>query len=156
MSRHKSFACEMLCARQLGCVVICWMVWSDNDAPTTDPLFIMASKPSKSTPDFPLTARNNGQWAKKIKGKFHHFGPWADPQAALDHYNAQIAGTQGKPITKSISKNGRLHKPHKDSPLYAHHNGQRTKEIRGVRRKAGESVTVPSLPKHSPTPAGRG
>src|ERR1035437_3314661 len=43
-------------------------------------------KPPKPNKSFPLTAHNNGQWCKKIRGKVHFFGVWADPQAALDHY----------------------------------------------------------------------
>ena len=97
----------------------------------------MTDKPTKPTPDFPLTARNNGQWAKKVKGKFHYFGPWADPQAALDAYNAWLAGKQAKPITKSAPKNGRPDKPYKDFPLYAHTNGQWAKKVRGLTRFFG-------------------
>ena len=43
-------------------------------------------KPRKPNPSFPLTAHNNGQWCKKIRGKIHFFGVWENRQAALDHY----------------------------------------------------------------------
>ena len=44
------------------------------------------SKPSKPYPSFPLTAHNNGQWCKKIRGHVRFFGSWADPEAALTNY----------------------------------------------------------------------
>ena len=45
--------------------------------------------PRKPTPDYPLFAHSNGQWAKKVRGRFHYFGPWSDPQAALEKWVAQ-------------------------------------------------------------------
>lgn len=43
-------------------------------------------KPAKPRPDFPLYAHATGRWAKRIKGRIHYFGPWRDPQAALERY----------------------------------------------------------------------
>ena len=48
-------------------------------------------KPKKPYPSFPLTAHPNGQWCKKILGKVHFFGVWADPDAALEHYHRMAA-----------------------------------------------------------------
>ena len=58
-------------------------------------------KPNKPYPGFPLTAHPNGQWCKKIRSKIRFFGVWADPMAALEHYNRQAAdlhaGRQPRP-----------------------------------------------------------
>jgi len=43
-------------------------------------------KPSKPYPSFPLTAHNNGQWCKKVRGKVHFFGVWEDADSALQNY----------------------------------------------------------------------
>jgi hypothetical protein len=47
------------------------------------------SKPSRPYPDFPLTAHPADYWCKKIRGRIHYFGPWADPDGSLKKYLEQ-------------------------------------------------------------------
>ena len=46
-------------------------------------------KPAKPYDGFPLFAHATGRWAKKIRGKLHYFGPWADPYSAVAKYHDQ-------------------------------------------------------------------
>ncbi len=68
----------------------------------------MNRKPSKPYPSFPLTAHNNGQWCKKIRGHVHFFGTWSDPQGALEKYHRLAddlhAGRQ--PHVSKVSSDG--------------------------------------------------
>jgi integrase len=65
------------------------------------------TKPRKPYKAFPLFAHANGQWAKKIRGKLHYFGPWAKHVAAMDLYVARReylhAGLAPKDDTRQVS-----------------------------------------------------
>lgn len=45
-----------------------------------------AGKPDKPYEGYPLYAHGSGQWAKKIRGVTVYFGPWSDPDAALQAF----------------------------------------------------------------------
>jgi hypothetical protein len=49
-------------------------------------------KPAKPRPDFPLFPHATRRWARKIRGKLHCFGPWDDPDGALQKYLGRLPG----------------------------------------------------------------
>jgi hypothetical protein len=87
----------------------------------------MVTKPKKPTPDLPLFSHTSGQWAKKIKGRMHYFGPWKDPQVSLAKYLA----LDEKPVSDKITSGEKPRKPRKDFPLFARASGQWAKKVRG-------------------------
>ncbi len=46
-------------------------------------------KPAKPYPEYPLYAHAGGVWAKQIRGREYYFGPWSDPDGALERYLKQ-------------------------------------------------------------------
>jgi len=99
-------------------------------------------KPAKPSRDFPLFAHATKRWAKKINGRLHYFGPWDDPNAALDRYREQkedLHAGRSPSRAETIKatkiplngKAGKPKKPHKDFPLFPHAVGQWAKKIRG-------------------------
>ena len=65
-------------------------------------------RPKKPNPSCPLAAHPNGQWCKKIRGKVHFFGVWADAQTALERHHAVTANLHAgrAPRFSSVSGQG--------------------------------------------------
>ncbi len=62
------------------------------------------TRPKKPYPSFPLTPHANGQYCKKIRGKVHFFGVWAESQAALDRYHAVSADLHAGHQPRNLSR----------------------------------------------------
>lgn len=79
------------------------------------------ARPEKPHPDFPLFPHASGRWAKKVRGKFHYFGPWSDPEAALQKWLREkdyilagrkppVGGEFGGPTVKFVCDSFLTHK----------------------------------------------
>jgi hypothetical protein len=64
---------------------------SDSDS-TTAPAPGKPVKLIKPYPEFPLFAHAAGVWAKETRGRLVYFGPWEDPDGALN----EIRGAKGR------------------------------------------------------------
>ena len=84
-------------AKKIGGTTAYFGLWSDPDGalaryqgqePTSDkiPRPARSAKQGKPHPDYPLYAHASGQWAKRVRNKVHYFGPWADPDVALEKW----------------------------------------------------------------------
>lgn len=59
--------------------------------------------PEKPYLEFPLTAHQNGQWCKKIKGKIWFFGVWENSEDALRKYLDEVDEIQaGRDSRKTV------------------------------------------------------
>ena len=74
---------------------------------TTSGFAYKPEKPNKPYPDYPLFPHAVGQWAKKVRGRMHYFGGWADPDAALKKYTEQKdalhAGRKPRDATEGVT-----------------------------------------------------
>lgn len=64
-------------------------------------------KPRKPHKDFPLFPHATGRWAKKVRGKLHYFGPWANANCALELWLLQkddlLAGRKPRDATDGFT-----------------------------------------------------
>lgn len=60
-------------------------------------------KPNKPSKTFPLSAANNGQWCKKIRGRIHYFGVWANASAALERYKREREDLEAGRVPRASS-----------------------------------------------------
>jgi hypothetical protein len=75
------------------------------------------AKASKPYPEFPLTAHPAGYWCKKIRGKIHYFGPWADPDGATPAATTRSVAISATTAGATASGAGMGDNSHPDTAL---------------------------------------
>src|SRR5262245_10834652 len=77
-----------------------------NPGASCDPAY-GKPRPAKPRPDFPLFPHANGQWAKKVRGRLHYYGPWGDPAGALARWEGEkadlLAGRHPRPTPEAAT-----------------------------------------------------
>lgn len=103
-------------------------------------------KPTKPYPEFPLYAAGNGQWAKTIGGKRWHFGPWRDPEAALERYKAEALGAKkAAPEPSVIAQDGLISEPVSISGSPQHYSVSDLAKIMGRSRSSINTLIARGL-----------
>lgn len=83
-----------------------------------------------------MSAHKNGQWVKKIRGKLNYFGPWDDPDGALQRYLANAEDLQaGRPVNTSPTSAGVT-----VAAVFNRYLAHRSEDVRQNRRELGEIV----------------
>ncbi|PAY16653.1 hypothetical protein CKO51_25420 [Rhodopirellula sp. SM50] len=99
-------------------------------------------KPEKPYPTFPLFSHASGKWAKKVRGRMHYFGEWADPEGALNEWLAVkdylIAGRDPKEAI-GYDINDLVH-DFLDSKQQQHRHGELTLAGLNDYQKAGQMI----------------
>jgi hypothetical protein len=78
---------------------------------------------TEAIPRLPAFPHTSGRWAKKIKGELVYFGPWADPEKALEKYRDHLAAAKAakskKPGSRDQPRAQGPDKPYVEFPLIA-------------------------------------
>ncbi len=112
-------------------------------------------KPAKPYAGFPLFPHATGRWAKKIRGRFVFFGPWADPFGALERYTSQrdalhaglVARAAADPAESSASEAGSSNA--RSRPAFTPNAIRAPGSIAGPRRASSTSTTGTTRPTRS-------
>src|SRR5438046_2386907 len=101
----------------------------------SEPHSMPPRKPSKPSADFPLFPHATRRWAKKIRGKMVYFGPWGDPDGALQRYHDFLQGKRPA-AAKPAAAPDKPARP-EGSPLFWHATGRWAKKIHGKQHYFG-------------------
>jgi integrase len=121
------------------------------------------TRPDKPYPEFPLFPHSKGYWCKTIKGKQWAFGPWSDPDAALQKYldwrdqimagrdpRRQAAETSGSVTLKELcnlflaAKKSAMEQGELSIRAYAEYRGEAKRVCDCLGRETGVATLMPA------------